>query len=95
MINYSKPSLKALVEFCSIEGKIYFFHRPGVAVQMKDPSKFIASVCKLLDGKRTLGELTQKLLPLFPNETPHLGKLLSVLDNEYLLEDSECNYQGN
>ena len=59
---------------------------------MKDSSKFIASVCKLLDGKRTLAELSQELMPLFPNETPYLEKLLSVLDKEYLLEDSECNY---
>ncbi|MBV9575124.1 MAG: ThiF family adenylyltransferase [Gammaproteobacteria bacterium] len=92
MNSYSKPSLKPLVEFCVIEDLIYFFHHPGIAIQMKDPSKFISSVCKLLDGKRNLAELSQELAPFFPSETPYLEKLLYVLDKEYLLEDSECNY---
>lgn len=52
MINYSNPRLKSLVEFCSIDNNIYFFSRPGVAIEMEDPSKFIATVCKLMDGKK-------------------------------------------
>lgn len=31
-------------------------------------------------------------MPLFPKETPYLDNLLTALDNEYLLEDSSCNF---
>lgn len=95
MHSYSKPSLKPLVEFWSVDGKINFFHRPGMAIQLKDSSGFIAYVCRLLNGKMTLIELKEYLFPLFPNETPYLEKLLSVLDKEYLLEDVIHNYPEN
>lgn len=90
MIKYSRPRLKSLVEFCSIDNKILFFSRPGIAIEMEDISKFIASVCKLMDGTKNITQLEQTLLPLYPKETPYLGDLLKVLDNEYLLED--CSY---
>ncbi len=92
IMSYYKPSLKPLVEYCSIDDKIYFFHQPGVAIQLTDSSKFIANVCKLLDGKKTIDDISQYLFPLFPNETPYLEKLLATLDNEYLLEDSAYNH---
>ncbi|MHB1949411.1 MAG: HesA/MoeB/ThiF family protein, partial [Gammaproteobacteria bacterium] len=92
MSSYSIPRLKPLVEHCSIDRKIYFFHRPGVAVEMVDPSKFIATVCKLMDGKKDINQLREALSPLFPSETTYLDSLLSVLDKEYLLEDAAQNF---
>src|SRR5437588_12808643 len=92
MINYFTPRLKSLIEFCSIGDKIYFLNRPGVAIEMKDSSKFIATACKLMDGIKNLAQLKQGLSPLFPKETPYLENLLTVLDNEYLLEDVSRNY---
>lgn len=92
MSNYANPRLKVMVEFCSIDGKIYFFHRPGIAIKLQDSSGFIASVCKLMDGKRNIEELNQALLPLFPKETPYLEQLLNALDKECLLEDIAWNY---
>jgi len=92
---YSIPRLKSLVEFCSIDKKVYFFSRPGVAIEMEDPSKFIATACKLMDGKKDLQQLKQTLATLFPEETPYLENLLTALDNEYLLEDVSKNYSDS
>ena len=92
MSNYSKPCLKPLVEFCTIGDEINFFQQPGMAIQLKDPGKFIATVCKLMDGCKSVIELREILSPLFPKETPHLETLLAVLDKEYLLEDTDRNY---
>jgi len=91
MSNYSIPRLKSLVEFCSIDNKIYFFNRPGIAIEMDDSSKFIAGVCKAMDGEKNLQQLKQSLALLFPKEISYLEALLTVLDNEYLLEDVSHN----
>jgi len=64
MNHYSKPRLKPQVELCSIDRKIYFFHRPEVGMQLEDSSGFIASVCKLIDGNKNIDELTEYLTPL-------------------------------
>lgn len=93
--HYYKPRLKPLVEFYSSNGKIYFFIRPGVAIEIEDPSKFIANVCTLIDGEKDLNQLKQILYLSFPNETRYLEDLLTVLDNEYLLEDVSRNHSGN
>lgn len=95
MNNHSTLRLKSSVEICSIDTKIYFFVRPGIAVEMKDPSKFIATTCKLMDGKNNLHQLKQILTPLFPKETPYLENLLMTLDNEYLLEDVSQKHSNN
>ena len=95
MSDYLKPCLKPHVEFCSFNKKIYFFQRPGVAIQMEDPSGFITAVCNFMDSKKSVAELSQNLIPLFPKETPYLGSLLTALDQEYLLEDSTQNHPGN
>jgi molybdopterin-synthase adenylyltransferase len=92
MNNTSKFILKPFVEYCSLDGKIYFFNRPGVATTLDDPSSFITNVCKLMRYGITFDELYENLLPLFPNEVPFLEKLLSILDHEYLLEDVSFNY---
>lgn len=94
MSDYIKPRLKPLVEFCSIDNKIYFFNRPGLATQMDDSTGFIATVCKLMDGRKSFLELKESLEPLFSKETPYLEKLLIALDQEYLLEDSAKNVPG-
>ena len=95
MSDYLKPCLKPHVEFCSFNKKIYFFQRPGVAIQMEDPSGFITAVCNFMDSKKSVAELSQNLIPLFPKETPYLRSLLIALDQEYLLEDSTQNHPGN
>lgn len=92
MNNHSILRLKPLVEYCSIDDKIYFFHRPEIAVEMVDPSRFIATTCKLMDGKIDVSQLIELLSPLYPLETPYLNNLLSVLDKEYLLEDITQNF---
>ena len=74
-----------------MDEEIYFFIRPGVAIEMKDSSGFIAASCKLMDGKKDVIHLQQILAPLFPQEAPYLEDLLTALDNEYLLEDSSQN----
>lgn len=91
MNNYIKPRLKKLVEHCSIDNKINFFHRPGIAIQLDDPSKFIANVCRVMDGNKTVAEIAKCLSTEYPNETKYIDKLLSVLDGEYLLEDASLN----
>lgn len=95
MMTYHIPRLKPLVEYCSMDNKIYFFVRPGTAIEMEDSSGFIASVCKLMDGKMNLQQLKLALAPLFPNEAPYVENLLTVLDNEYLLEDVSRNHPNN
>lgn len=92
MSHHSKPRLKQLVEFCTIDNKIYFFSQPGVAIQMDDPSDFIMEVSKQMDGIKTVEQLKAILSPLFPKETPYLDILLSTLDKEYLLEDTAHNH---
>jgi molybdopterin/thiamine biosynthesis adenylyltransferase len=92
MGNYSTPRLKQSVEYCTIDNKIYFFSQPGVSIQLDDSKKFITEVCKLMDGKKTVGDIQNSLLSSFPNEIPYLEALFSALDNEYLLEDTTSNY---
>jgi len=87
MSNYWIPKLKPMVEYCSIDDKIYFFGRPGVAVEIRDDKKFIATVCNLMNKKYNVAELNNHLSADYPNESKHLENLLSTLDNEYLLED--------
>lgn len=91
MNSYLKPCLKPLVEFYSDNERIYFFHRPGVAVKMKDPTGFIHFVCKVMDGEKNLDEIKKEASLLFPREVIYLCDLLEALDNEYLLEDKSCN----
>lgn len=88
MNNLYRPSLKKTIEYCNIEDKIYFFQRPGVAIELKDPRSFISTVVKLLDGTKTVHEIEQILLSSFLQESQYLHKLLAVLDNEKLLEDA-------
>ena len=89
------PRLKPLVEYYSTNKKIYFFNKPGIAIEMEDESRFIEYVCKLMDGKKTFLEIEQTLFLEFPKETPFLQELLTVLDNEYLLEDTLTHHHGN
>lgn len=84
-----------MVEYCHIEKKIYFFNRPGIAIQIDTSSDFILAACKLMDGEKTVDELKSLLMLKFPLEAPFLNDLLTVLDNEYLLEDRACNYPTN
>jgi len=62
---------------------------------MEDSSGFIAAVCQLMASKQSVAELTQRLFPLFPKETPQLENLLAVLDQEYLIEDGSSNYSDH
>lgn len=88
---YSIPRLKSFVEFCSNNEMIYFFARPGIAIELNDSVGFIATVCKLMDGKKSFTELQNSLSHIFPDESKYLESLLTVLDKEYLLEDVEKN----
>lgn len=95
MSQYSIPCLKSLVEFCSVDKKIYFFNRPGVAIEMDDVSGFIETVCRLMNGENNFHQLQTILYPLYPKETSYLESLLTTLDNEYLLEDLDHNHKGD
>ena len=92
MSNYFKPKLKSIVEYCRIEGKIYFFNQPGTAIEMEDPSGFIELVCKCMDGKLTFNQIQNSLSTTHPYECLYLESLLGALDDEYLLEDVVSNY---
>lgn len=63
-----------------------------MAIQLNDSSRFIETVCKLMDGTKELFELKEDLEPVYPKETLYLEKLLEVLDRECLLEDKAKNY---
>lgn len=89
--NQSTPRLKPHLEFYFIDGKIFFFRNPGTAIEMDDPSGFINTVCKLMDGQCNLTSLSEKLSLSHPNESKYLKDLLDVLDENYLLEDSSTN----
>lgn len=91
MNNYLLPRLKPFVEFYPAENRIYFFNCPGIAIEMDDSSGFIAEVCRLMDGKKSLEQLTQSLEFSFPKEIPYLGDLLAALDGALLLEDTFDN----
>lgn len=91
-MHFHTPRLKSTVEYCSIDSKIYFFSRPGVALELEDRNYFILNVCKLLDGKKTLAQILEIISKKFPTEANYLEDLLTVLNKEYLLED---NYTTN
>src|SRR3990167_191579 len=91
MHNLSTPRLKPFLEYYSDSNKIYFFKNPGTAIEMDDPSGFISTVCKLMDGKLSLSELSQKLSISYPYESHYLGDLLNILDESYLLENTFAN----
>lgn len=95
MNDQSIPRLKPHLEFYSNEGKIYFFKNPGTAIEMDDPSGFIAAVCKLMDGRLNLILLAEKLSLIHPNESKYLKDLLKVLDESFLLEDCSINQPKN
>lgn len=95
MNDHSTPRLKPHLEFYSNEDKVYFFKNPGTAIEMDDPSGFIASVCRLMNGHLDLPQLTQKLSLTHPYESTYLKDLLSVLDESYLLEDCSINQPDN
>jgi len=88
---YKNPRLKLFVEFHSDKNKIYFFKRPGVAIALDDVSGFILAVCKVMDGNKSFEQLYEMLLQSHPNEAPYLITLLTVLDEELLLEDVSKN----
>lgn len=95
MNTYFLPQLKPFVEFCVSDDKIYFFSGPGNAVEMNDPSGFIAATCKLMDGKKSYEQISALLTPNFKKETPFLNNLLTALDETKLLEDKSNNHPGN
>jgi len=86
-----RPKIKLFIEHCSLNGKIYFFKRPGVAVELDDPSHFISTACNLMDGKKTVVELQQAVFYTHPKESAYLTDLLSALDAEFLLENTSIN----
>lgn len=79
--------MKAFVEFFWKNGVISFFKIPGVSITINDESKFIYSVCCMMDGENSLTILKEKISLIYPKECLYLENLLSVLDNEYLIED--------
>jgi molybdopterin-synthase adenylyltransferase len=85
--NYILPQLKPFVEYSKINDKIYFFSAPSTAVEINDSSGFISEVCSLMDGKLNFNVLSKKLAIKFPKEAQYLHDLLTVLDQEGLLED--------
>ena len=91
MHNLSTPRLKPFLEYYFDGNKIYFFKNPGTAIEMDDPSGFISSVCKLMDGQLSLSELSQKLSTAYPYESQYLNRLLDVLNETYLLEDTSAH----
>lgn len=84
----SKPRLKPIVEYYSTEGKILFFKRPGIAIEIADDNNFIRKVCEEMDGKKTVEEIYFNLKINYPQEVIYLDDLLTVLNNEKLLEDT-------
>ncbi len=86
--------IKPFLEYYPCKGKIFFLKNPGSAIVMDDPTGFIASTCKLMDGNVTLSELTTLLEERHPNEAPYLENLLDVLDESKLLEDTTTNKPG-
>lgn len=94
MKGYELPRLKPFIEYSVADGKIHFFARPGTAIEIADPNHFILSACKLMDGKKSIEAIQQELSVNFPQEAPFLPDLLTLLDNEYLLEDNGCCNHG-
>src|SRR5688572_30487532 len=88
MGSYKNPRLKPFIEYCFDNGKIFFFARPGKAIEIEDENKFILTTCKLMDGVKDITALTQELAHISPQEAPYLNDLLTLLDQEGLLEDT-------
>jgi len=91
MNNNATPKLKPFLEFYTNEDKIFFFKNPGTAIEMSDPSGFISSVCNLMDGNLSQAQLAQMLCDTYPYESKYLPDLLNVLNEQYLLEDTNKN----
>ncbi|OGT63239.1 MAG: thiamine biosynthesis protein ThiF [Gammaproteobacteria bacterium RIFCSPHIGHO2_12_FULL_45_12] len=82
-----KPRLKPFVEYCYSNGKISFFARPGVAIEIDDQNKYVLTACQLLDGCRDIQDLKSSLSKIYPEDAENIEELLELLDSEGLLED--------
>jgi molybdopterin/thiamine biosynthesis adenylyltransferase len=90
-LKFVYPKVKPFVEFCWRNGIVSFFKIPGLSIDLNDEVKFIYHVCCMMDGTIPLEVLKEKISLIYPKESPFLEDLLTVLDNEYLIEDSFYN----
>lgn len=90
-LRFVYPKVKPFVEFCWRNGILSFFKIPGLSINLHDEVKFIYNVCCMMDGATHLDVLKEKISLIYPREIQFIEDLLTVLDNEYLLEDSFYN----
>ncbi|CAM4449490.1 MAG: hypothetical protein LEGION0403_FIIPPAGN_02260 [Legionella sp.] len=87
-LRFVYPKVKPFVEFCWRNGIVSFFKIPGLSINLNDEAKFIYNVCCMMDGATHLDVLKEKISLIYPTESQFIEDLLTVLDNEYLIEDS-------
>lgn len=91
---YKYPRVKPFIEFCWRKGVVSFFKIPGLSIDLDDEQKFIYNVCSIMDGSISLQALKEHVSSMYPYESQFLEDLLSVLDNEYLIEDVFYNFSN-
>ena len=86
-----KIRLKSFVEFYWKENTIFLLARPGQAISLKDPEKFIFTVCSLIQSPIELLELKIEINKTHPAYVEYINQLLNVLDKELLIELMESS----
>lgn len=82
----NRIKLKSFVEFYWQDGCIFLLARPGQAITLKDPDKFIFSICSLIQNTIDLADLKIQISESHPNFVEYVTNLLEVLDKELLIE---------
>lgn len=82
------PRLKSTVQFYQLDGNV-FFASTGLAMQLEDPTGFIASLCQKLDGQKSIDVIGAELASKHPEEAKYLTNALHALNEAKLIENAQ------
>lgn len=82
------PQLKSTVQYYQVDDSV-FFSTAGSAMQIEDPTGFLASICQKLDGKKHINVIEEELVLERPNEAKYLTDALQALDEAKLIENGQ------
>jgi molybdopterin-synthase adenylyltransferase len=84
-----RPCLKKSYTRLVANGEITLTRETGVEVTLPDPEGQVLSLLDLLDGRRTLDEVSQAMVGRWPGLTPEdVAEGIAALDESGLLEDA-------
>jgi molybdopterin-synthase adenylyltransferase len=82
------PRVKSTIQYYQLDGNV-FFASTGSALQIEDPTGFLAAICENLDGKKNISAIESELASKHPKEVQYFSDALQALNAVKLIENAE------